>query len=248
MSMNASFLPEDYLARKLARRSNIVCVSLFAVVLTGVLGAYFVKLRQLQVAAKDNTQANATLEAEAAKIDQATKLQQHHQEMMLKASITSALIDPVDKSNVLAELINHMPTSLSLTEMVLDTEIVRDAAKPQSALAKDTLKSEASKKPTIEIPKTRVNIEMTGVAPTDVEVSQYMTALNNHPLFDDVMLAFSEQHNMHDTEMRKFKVNLKLARELTMAELEPTRKSRELEADPLGDKMTIAPDGVTTRY
>ncbi len=247
MSMNASFLPEDYLARKLARRSNIVCVSLFAVVLTGVLGAYFVKLRQLQVAAKENGTVNAEVDAEAAKIDQATKLQQQHQEMMLKASITSALIDPVDKSNVLAELINHMPATLSLTELNLETEVVRDGPRPSSALAKDTLKTQASKKPAIEIPRTQVNIEMVGVAPTDLEVSQYMTALNQHPLFDDVTLGISEQYHLNDTEMRKFKVKLRLSEELTMAELQPTRRSRDIDANPLGDTMTIGPNGPTPR-
>ena len=247
MSTNASFLPEDYLARKLARRSNIVCITLFAVVLTGVMGAYFVKVRQKQVAAADSRQANLDVESAAAKIDQATQLQKQHQEMMLKASITSALIDPVDKSNVLAELINHMPSSLSLTELELDTKVVRNAAPPATALQKSKANTLAAKQPTIQIPETEVNISMTGVAPTDVEVSDYMSALGGHPLFHDVSLSYSEQHNVQETEMRRFKIELKLARNLTMAELEPTRKTRDLDGNPMGTELEIAPDGIKTR-
>ncbi|MEM1446006.1 MAG: PilN domain-containing protein [Planctomycetota bacterium] len=251
MTMNASFLPEDYLARKMARRSNIVCVSLFAVVLTGVMATYFVKQRQLNVAADENARVNAQVDAEATKIDQATKLQKQHQEMILRGAITSALVDPVDKSNVLAELINHMPTALSLTELELETEVVRDkkpaaSAMDRAATAKERakkLKAEKDSTPRIEIPETKVVMTMTGVAPTDVEVSEYMSALSDHVLFEDVVLVFSEQHKLHDTQLRKFKIELNLARGLTMAELQPTRVSRELLNDPIGEDMQITPQG-----
>ncbi|MEM8781815.1 MAG: PilN domain-containing protein [Planctomycetota bacterium] len=250
MTMNASFLPEDYLARKMARRSNIVCVSLFAVVLTGVMATYFVKQRQLNVAADENAKANARVDAEATKIDQATKLQKQHQEMMLRGAITSALVDPVDKSNVLAELINHMPASLSLTELELETEVVREKKPAASAMDRAARAKARSRKlkeedaaPAIEIPETQVVMTMTGVAPTDVEISQYMSALGDHMLFDDVVLVFSEQHKMHDTQLRKFKIELNLAEGLTMAELEPTRVNRELTQDPVGEAMQITPQG-----
>ncbi|MEM7577575.1 MAG: PilN domain-containing protein [Planctomycetota bacterium] len=251
MSMNASFLPEDYLARKMARRSNIVCVSLFAVVLTGVMATYIVKQRQVNVAADENAASNARVDAEASKIDQATKLQKQHQEMILRGAITSALVDPVDKSNVLAELINHMPASLSLTELELETEIVREkkpaaSAMDRAARAKERvkkLKEEKENTPRIEIPDTRVVMTMTGVAPTDIEISEYMSALSDHMLFDDVVLVFSEQHKLHDTQLRKFKIELALAQGLTMAELEPTRVSRELTNDPVGTDMQITPQG-----
>ncbi|MEM1098686.1 MAG: PilN domain-containing protein [Planctomycetota bacterium] len=251
MSMNASFLPEDYLARKMARRSNIVCVSLFAVVLTGVMATYFVKQRQLNVAADENAKANARVDAEASKIDQATKLQKQHQEMILRGAITSALVDPVDKSNVLAELINHMPASLSLTELELETQVVREkkpaaSAMDRAAKAKERakkLKKDQDETPQIEIPKTQVVMTMTGVAPTDVEISEYMSALGEHMLFDDVVLVFSEQHKLHDTRLRKFKIELEIAKGLTMAELEPTRVSRGLSHDPTGESMQITPQG-----
>ncbi len=252
MTMNASFLPEDYLARKMARRSNIVCVSLFAVVLTGVMAAYFVKQRQLNVAVDENARANAQVDAEATKIDQATKLQKQHQEMILRGAITSALVDPVDKSNVLAELINHMPASLSLTELELKTEVVRDTKPAVSALDNaaaaraSKLKAE-DKTPKIEIPETQIVMAMTGVAPTDVEVSEYMSKLGRHKLFDNVNLVFSEQHKLHDTPLRKFKIELSLARGLTMADLEPTRVNRELKNDPVGDSMQITPQGAMAR-
>jgi hypothetical protein len=43
---DTSFLPHDYLARKADRRTDVVCLSLFTVVLFGVVSAFFVTNRQ----------------------------------------------------------------------------------------------------------------------------------------------------------------------------------------------------------
>jgi hypothetical protein len=135
---------------------------------------------------------------------------------------------------------------LSLTELELETKVVRDTRPPASAMAAaQAAKADklAKATPKIEIPETQVTMSLTGVAPTDVEISEYMSNLGHHPLFDDVLLIYSEQHQMHETPLRKFKIQLALERELTMAELEPTRVSRELTHDPLGDSMQITPQG-----
>lgn len=247
MSMNASFLPEDYLARKLARRSNIVCITLFAVVLTGVMGAYFVKYRQKVVAEKENHAIILDVEENARKIDQIAQLEKRRGEMMLKAAITSRLVDPVKKSNVLAELINNMPVALSLTELEIKTKAVKRTPKPQTAIQDKKLRAKKAAEPQIEVPESEVSISMVGLTPSDVQLSEYMAALNNHKLFTDVGLAYSEQFKIDGAEMRKFKIELMLARGVSMADLEPTRRSRGLTVDPMGTELEIAPDGVSTR-
>ena len=45
-SSNSSFLPEDYLERKVELRTNFIYLTLFAVVIVGVVGAFFVTNRQ----------------------------------------------------------------------------------------------------------------------------------------------------------------------------------------------------------
>ena len=247
MSMNASFLPEDYLARKLARRSNIVCITLFAVVLTGVMGAYFVKYRQKIVAERENRAIVLEVEENARKIDQISQLEKRREDMMLKAEITSRLVDPVKKSNVLAELINHMPAELSLTELELETEAIKKTQRSSSAIQDKKARAKKKQQPKIHVPESEVAISMVGLAPTDVQLSEYMMALNNHELFTDVGLAYSEQTKIDGAEMREFKIELKLQRGVTMADLEPTRRSRELTVDPMGDDLQIAPQGITTR-
>lgn len=49
-SPSGSFLPAEYVARKNEMRANIICLSLFGVVMFGVIAAFFVTNRQwLQV-------------------------------------------------------------------------------------------------------------------------------------------------------------------------------------------------------
>ena len=43
---NQTFLPEDYLAQKAERRTNLICLALFAVVMMAVVGAFLVTNRQ----------------------------------------------------------------------------------------------------------------------------------------------------------------------------------------------------------
>ena len=122
MADNMSFLPEDYIEKKIARRTNIVCMALFLVVMGGVIGWYFVtsirgsEVRDLQ------KQVNASFEEAAQRLEQLEKLQAHKQKMIQKAEVTSVLVERVPRSLVLAELINHMPIQLSLTNLDMDTK------------------------------------------------------------------------------------------------------------------------------
>ena len=43
---NASFLPEDYLALKAERRTNLISLTLFGLVMNSVVGAFFVNNKQ----------------------------------------------------------------------------------------------------------------------------------------------------------------------------------------------------------
>jgi hypothetical protein len=246
MPGHSSFLPEDYLARKMARRSNFVCLILFALVLTGVLGTYFVKYNQQREAIKLHGDAYAKVEEKAREIDQYTELNARRKEITLKAAVTSSLRDPIKKSNLMVELINHMPPSLSLLDMELDTNKLKTAPRPTTALQKRQANTKDKKKqedavPEIEITPTEVIIKLTGLAPTDVEVSEYMKALSNHILFRNVHLQYAEAYKFEDAEMRRFLIELKLQEGVTMSDLEPTRWDPNAAAKAMGGKMVLTP-------
>ena len=240
--MNSSFLPEDYLARKLARRSNIVCISLCAIVLGVICFTFFIKVQQKAVAAEANQKADAEVEDKARQIDQIALLEKQTEEQKKKAAITSQLLDPVKKSNVLAELINHMPPDLSLLSMDLKTETPRNHRAPVSALQRKGAEATAPKNPVV---RRDVKLEIVGLAATDVLVAQYIKALKSHPLFATAGLITTGEKKIDSLLLREFKLAVQLNPDVTMADLTPTRKRRGMGGSPAGETVTLTPDAVT---
>jgi len=71
-----SFLPEDYVEKRIERRTNYICLSLFVVVLLGVVGAYMVTYRQRAGIKEQRRLVNTAYSDAARRLEQLEKLQQ----------------------------------------------------------------------------------------------------------------------------------------------------------------------------
>jgi Tfp pilus assembly protein PilN len=235
---NTSFLPDDYLAEKQERRTNLLCLTLFTVVMLTVFGAFLVTNRQWTQVAKARDLVNEQYTEAATKIEKLKLLEEQKEQMLNKAELAAALVERVPRSILLADMINRMPPQLSL----LDFEIKSDRAKKVvkavdekrsgdgrmgGKVSRPKTKEEAaaeSKK--VEPPQYQVTITMTGVAPTDLEVSRYMAQLNGYPLLRDVTLNYSEQKEMQDQVMRKFSIKMSLDGDADVRTVDPLIKPR----------------------
>jgi len=251
MANNMSFLPDDYLARRKDRRTNLICMTLFVIVMGGVVGAYYVTDRKRAEIRDRHQEVSAEFQKAAERIEQVNELQKRKKEMVRKAKITAVLIERVPRSIIMAELINNMPTSLSLTELELETKIVRaqptartalekakEQAKKKALAGKDSLKEEE-----LKVQPTVVEMRMQGLAPTDVQVAQFMTALQRSELFEDVSLIFSEHTQIEKEPMRKFRIDMVLNQEMKADDLSPKRVRRELKQNPMANTVQIDPTG-----
>ncbi|MEX0743970.1 MAG: PilN domain-containing protein [Phycisphaeraceae bacterium] len=250
MPRNMSFLPEDYLETRAARRTNIACLALFGVVMVALVAAYFVSSRQDTEVRDLHRQVNREFEEAARRIDQLEKLQAQKQQMVRKAQVTGVLLERVPRSLLLAELINHMPTTLSLIELDLETQVLRTAAPARTSLQREQQRQndrqQAEQRPEIAVPETELLLNLVGVAPTDVEVAQFMTSLGRHPMFHDVNLQFSEETTVQERKMRQFRIELKVDQDIDLQRVEPTLVSRDgagLKQDPMGDNLQIDETG-----
>ena len=79
-SGNASFLPEDYLRRRLERRTNAICIMLFVAVMIGVAGAFFVTNRQSKDLQIEQQELTRQVKTEAERIKQLEELQKQKDE------------------------------------------------------------------------------------------------------------------------------------------------------------------------
>jgi len=246
MAENMSFLPEDYLEKKIARRTSIIFISLFAVVLTAVVAADFVGRRQDSGQLEELSARHAEFEQMRRQFEQIEELNAKKQEMKQKANVTATLKDNVLKSMVFAELINNMPPTLRLTDLELQTKADKSkAVRPRTSVQREKRRQAATGQKEVTIVPTVVEIDLVGLASNDVEISDYIGALNAHNLFRSVTLAYVEEHTQ-GTEgqvMRKFRIEMKLDSNFDAASFEPTRADRGLHVDPMGETLQINTDG-----
>ncbi len=253
-----SFLPEDYVARRVEMRTNIICLSLFGVVLLATVGAYVVKLGASSRLREEQRQLAAAFEEEAKRISQLDELQQSKHDLLRKAQVTATLIEPVPRSNLLAELINRMPVALSTLGLEMESRKIVEKPGPGAngqggtALSAAQKAAQAKKNngqaeqepgpPPLEIPRYHVTVSLTGLAPTDIQVAQYMTALARCELLQDVELVFSEESRVDDLSMRKFKIDMILDPDVDVRHMQPLIAERQEDPALLGEEGSVTID------
>jgi Tfp pilus assembly protein PilN len=210
-SNDLSFLPDDYLKRKAQRRSNIVCASLFLVVM-GAIGTAFHFAQASMAGLERQHSAVVRQYAEAAKrIEQVKLLQERQRTMAQQAELSQSLLEKAPRSYLLAQITNAMPTGVSLLDLQMTSKRKTAPAAPQTRFQKHgkTLKNKDAPPP--PQPQTYdVRLKLTGVAGTDVQVAQFMGKLLQCELLQDVNLAYSQEFKQDNQMLRKFEIEMML--------------------------------------
>jgi len=248
MGNQNSFLPEDYLDRKIARRTNLICIGLFLVMIGAIGAAFYVQSRQDEGMRAELIEVNQTFTKRAEQLRQIKELQERQQQMIEKAKVVRQLVERVPRSIILAEMINNMPTALSLLEFDLQTKSappVRNLTALDRAKAKQT-KDKDKKDGKVEIVPRNVTIKIEGIAQNENQITEFMANLSHHPLFSDVNLAFIENDEIEKTQLFRFGITLELNQDVLIERSAPEDLQRDLIQDPLAENIQITPDGKLT--
>ncbi len=206
-----NMLPEDYVARQVQRRANMVCLVLFAAVMTTMLTAAFVSQRSLRNTSEVWERVNNSY-AEAGKlIQQMHALEAVRQRMFKKANLTAGLLERVPRSYLLAMVTAALPEGGSIREFKLTTK--RNQTQVVTATGKKTRYGEAAaERAAAAKSDSRLEVSMTvrGLAATDVEVARFMANMARCPLMETVEIAYSEQKKFMDVVVRDFQVVMRL--------------------------------------
>jgi len=234
-----SFLPEDYVARRNETRTNLLAVSLFAIVTFGVIAAFLVTSRQWHDVKRHQESINVRYAQAAKDIEQLKQLEERRESLLQKAELTTALIERVPRSILLAELINRMPRDVTLLEMEVKSTRVAEPPPPTAAAGKDkaaakakasssdkTARKGATDKPeapkvTIAPPRFKTGVVLVGVTSTHNSVAQFVAELQTCELLSDVELKFSEKAVIESQELNRFRVE---------ATIKPNADARRIEA------------------
>lgn len=222
-----NFVPDDYIQQRESNRANLMYMGLLIAVLVGMALTFTaIKIRQSAVKSELAT-VDERLEKAHEQIVLLDKLQAKGKAMMKTALITAELADPVSKSIVLASLTNNLPGGVSLDNLRISDKEVKIEL-PQSSQTQYEAKSKSKKKSPAET-KTLIEtqIEISGFAPSDIEVANYIAQLGKSFLFENVGLIESSEQKDGKHTIRKFKLKAKIKRGVKLS-AEDVAKIRDM--------------------
>lgn len=227
-----SFLPETYVANKTQARANVLGLVLFVIVMGGVVGAFMVTNRQWNAVKAEQDAINAQYEEEALKIDQLKDLETQRLELVSKAEVTTALVDRVPRSVLLAEIVSAMPEPVTLLEFELESKRVKKAApkladqsrnkgvKTISSKSKKAGEKKQDEAPKFDPPRFETSIALIGVATANNDIADFLANLKRCPLLGDVEIEYIRESRMGELDLRKFRVNAEVLPNADAADVE----------------------------
>jgi len=216
---NNSFMPEDYVARKAESRVNILILTLFAVVMAAVVGAFMVTNQRWQQLRTRQETVNDMYVQEGKKIEQLKELEKQRAQMMEKAEITAALVEKIPRWAMLGEISLRMPRNMRLDMLTLKSTRI-DAPAPKAMMPVPTVKSLTNKlkgdnkpaeKPTVSAPKFSYVLTISGTAEENNDIADFLESLKASPIMDKVELPYIKEARERDRILRKFEVTAVLA-------------------------------------
>jgi hypothetical protein len=230
--LNINFVPDDYVQSNESRRTNLLYLVLLATVMA-VLGGSFItiKLRQRAFGVKEQM-VNAKMTRVQQSISQFEQLQTKRKEMMKAALTTAQLIEPVPKSILLASLTNNLPAGTSLLRLYILQKEPKQVKPPepvnkyQAAQAdKSSSQPNSTKEHSME-----TYFDITGTAPSDLQVAAYIERLSKSNLLQNVALVESKEFKIGENIFREFKLTAMLKNDvhLTNNDIERIKAASEI--------------------
>lgn len=229
--VNINFVPDDYIQNNESKRTNLIYLILFVVVMTALGGSFVtIKIRQRACRTKENL-VNTRMAKMHEVIQQFDELQEKKRAMMKTALTTAELLEPVPRSILLASLTNNLPSGVSLVNLTLIQKEPKNNSHVPVSSKYQAVQTENKASSTKLSPEQMLEtyIEIEGMAPSDLQVASYIERLSNSTLMDNVALVESKEHKIDDSTFRQFKLTAMLENDvhLSKEDVETIRKKAE---------------------
>ena len=224
--VNINFVPEDYIQNNESNRTNLIYLVLFLAVMSTLVGTFItIKVRQRALIAQEAL-VNIKLVQAKEEIKKFEELQTKFKIMSKTALTTAELLEPVPRSVLLASLTNNLPPGVSLLRLNFVQKSPKRTGRSRASnrYKKTQAKKAAAGQSKVSAEKqVKTYIDITGVAPSDLEVAGYIESLTGSALLDNVALVESKEYKIEDMELRQFKLTAMLRKNLRLSEEDITR-------------------------
>ena len=226
------FVPNDYIQQRDSTRANFLYLVLFSALMGGIIVTFsIIKLQQKTVEAELKA-VNEKMSKAHEQISQLEDLKAKSSTMIKTMAVTGELIERVPRSVVLACVTNNLPSGVSLLDFKLKQKEVK-APTPSAPVSQYQAASSAAASAagtstaTSKIEETQIELE--GIAPSDIEVAAYIAQLEASILLDNVELVESREHEIDEIIFRQFKLKSVIKGEvlLTQEDIEKIKAKRK---------------------
>lgn len=191
------FLPAWYPQIRRRRRLVVLQGWLSFVAVVGMGLWMTIAQRNLSAATSMLAQVDGDLTRSRTELKEVEELETLNKKLGEQAQILSKVGNHVEAARLLVTLDEVMPKTMTLLELSFLTE-----EQVPLTLA-DARLTQQQKERTVE---RRLNVKVAGVAPTDVEVAEFLTRLTGKPYFEDVRMTRSKPRPDKGRLMREFEV------------------------------------------
>ena len=191
------FLPAWY-PQVRRRRRFVMLQAWMTLVILGGLGAWLTFAgRNVREYEARLTRVDRELTASRSELKVIEELMTLRKDLVQKSQVLAKVGSHAEAARLLATLDEAMPKSTALLELSLITEETHTTVTSSGARAN------VQKEPVMD---RRLNVKLTGVAPTDVEVASFLDKLTGKPFLDDVRMTGSKPRLDNGRIMREFEV------------------------------------------
>ena len=197
--LRTDFLPERIRDQRLRRQALKRQVVLMGLCVLGLVVLGFARQGRLH-AAQGQLQR---LKEQTATVDRQltfrSELEAQQADLLVKKRIDDELGSRVNALGILAELERMLPKSIFLSSLTLEAVEMTTATSPV-AEGKGAKKNAKAKDQVFK----RVRMTFTGVAPSDVDVANFIAQLSGGHLFEDVNMMYARNTEFRGQSAREF--------------------------------------------
>jgi len=200
------FLPERIKEQRRRRRMLIRQGFLMALCLVGLGVMAYVFQSRVDKAGRELEILRSRGKALQSQMALRDELNQQLADLMIKGRIEEQLGRRVSTLDVMGELQRVLPESIALTNLTMETvevPVLMDPTERRNASNQAVTRKGSGKGKTVK----RVKVVLTGMAPTDVDVANFIGQLAGSRLFEDVSMGYAKTENFRNRSARKFQAN-----------------------------------------
>jgi len=200
---NIDFLPEKIKQQRARRRRLIRQVHLLVVCMAGLAVLGYIRHERISKARAEL----ALLEQRAANVRRQlamkAELERQQSELLIKKRIDDQLGSRVNVLDILAELERTLPENITLSRLIIEPA---EVTLPVTPLKAESVQRAPEVKPQHTVIK-RVRVSLTGLAPTDVAVANFIGQLAASPIFEDVKMGYTKNVVFRKHVAREFQTS-----------------------------------------